>query len=37
VRWRAPPGLRAVRVLHVRWEWVTGGEAVERRVLDGAP
>jgi L-aspartate oxidase len=26
VRWPTPPETRAALVLHVRWEWVTGGE-----------
>lgn len=33
VRWRRAAGASAVLVLDVAWEWVTGGEAVERRVL----
>jgi tetraacyldisaccharide 4'-kinase len=33
VRWRCPPHPGAVLVLRVDWEWVRGGEAVERRVL----
>jgi len=36
VRWkRGAPGAPAL-VLRVAWEWVSGGEAVERAVLEGA-
>jgi tetraacyldisaccharide 4'-kinase len=35
VRWPGQPQTRAALVLRVRWEWVAGGAAVERRVLDG--
>jgi tetraacyldisaccharide-1-P 4'-kinase len=33
VRWRRHPEPTPVLVLRVAWEWVCGGEAVERRVL----
>jgi len=33
VRWRHPEDPTPVLVLRVAWEWVTGGEAVERLVL----
>lgn len=33
VRWRRQPHTGPVWVLRVDWEWVRGGEAVERRVL----
>jgi tetraacyldisaccharide 4'-kinase len=33
VRWEPPPHPAPVLVLRVGWEWVTGGEAVEARVL----
>jgi tetraacyldisaccharide 4'-kinase len=33
VRWPAPADAAPVLVLRVAWEWVTGGEAVEARVL----
>jgi len=35
VRWPAPDPV--VAVLEVEWEWVQGGEAVERMVLGGTP
>ena len=34
VRWPLPPGDRVV-VVQVRWEWVVGGEEVERLALGG--
>jgi tetraacyldisaccharide 4'-kinase len=34
VRWPGQPGGDGTLVLRVRWEWVLGGEAVERRVLE---
>ena len=35
VRWPAAAGDARVRVLEVEWEWVHGGEAVERLVFEG--
>lgn len=35
VRWPLPAGGTAVVVLEVAWAWVTGGDAVERMVLEG--
>ncbi len=37
VRWPAPldPTWEAAAVLHVRWRWLAGGEAVERWVIHG--
>jgi tetraacyldisaccharide 4'-kinase len=35
VRWSAPPGDAPVRVLEVVWQWIAGGDAVERLVFAG--
>jgi len=36
VRWPPGGGVGRVAVLEVEWEWVTGGETVERLALEGA-
>ncbi len=36
VRWNQSPHPTPVLVLRVAWEWVSGGEEVERRVLGGS-
>jgi tetraacyldisaccharide 4'-kinase len=35
VRWPTAPGTAAPAVLEVEWEWVRGGEAIERLVMEG--
>lgn len=36
VRWPLSPGQGRVAVLDVEWEWVAGGERLERHVFEGA-